>query len=267
MNKKGFRYYIFKACLKTGNLFKLLGDFFCELPVAVIPQKNLTDITDIYFNHKKRVAHWSKNSSSGLSVYEKEFVERYNVTDGRFLVIASGSGREAFGIAEKCPDVTAIDVSEGLIRFSRERAERENVKNTDFRCVSMHEFKPEKKFDYIFFSGRSYGYIPTRRRRIEFLKKLKTWMNPEGKFLLSFVMQGPLRGKRRYFYPIYKALAYLAFGNREIEKGDIMMGEEWHHVHTSDEEITSEVKQAGFEIEKFGKEKGTYLFLKPKNVE
>lgn len=268
MDKKSFWYYVFRGCLKAGNLFGLLSDFFLNLPTAVISPQKLIDSVNIYFNHERRVTSWIKNSDRGLYFYEEEFIERYNIANGSFLIIASGSSREAFGLAKKGFNITAIDVSAGLIRFSKEKAEREKIKNVDFQCVSMYDFTPTKKFDYIFFSGRSYGYIPTRVRRIEFLKKVKRWMNPDGRFLLDFVMgTHHLRGKRKYFYPIYKVLAYLTFGNREIEKGDVMLSDaQWHHIHTSDKEIISEVKEAGFEIEKFGKERENHLFLKSGNV-
>lgn len=271
MNPKSFRYFMYRGSSKMGYLFKILSEFFYRLPVAIVPPGRLIDNLNIHFNHERRVALWSRNTDSGLSFYEEEFVQRYNIKKGTFLVIASGGGRETFGLAKKGFYVTGIDISEGLVKFCREKAKKENIDNAEFRCISMHDFRPEKRFDHVFFSGRSYGYIPTRSKRIEFLKKVKAWMNPEGRFLISFVARNEAsnsycnRGKRRYFFPIYKALAYLTLGNTRIEKGDVMLGEEWHHLHT-DEEMVSEATEAGFGVEKLGKEKGNYVFLKPTDV-
>jgi len=260
MDKKGFHYYICRMFHEMGKFFWLIGDFVSDLPIAVLSPKKLEDMVDIYYRDQKRVVHWSKNSDKGLSVIETEFIKRYDIKKGAFLVIASGGGREAFGLAEKGLHVTAIDISEGLIRFSRAKAERKNIKNLDFQHSSIQNFRPGQKFDYIFFSGRSYNYIPTRRRRVELLRKIRTWMNPEGRFLLNFAVGNKSqKGKREYFYSIYKFLAYVSFGNRELQKGDTVNTEGFRHNFIDCKEAETEAKEAGFVIER----EGSDLFLRP----
>ena len=256
-----FRIWISKILIRFSSYLQSLSIFTRSLPIALLSPENLTEMTNQYYNHPKRVTDWSNTENRGLYDYETDFFKRYNLKNGKILAIGAGGGREAWGIAKLGFDVVAIDISEGIINNSKRKISDLTNLNINFMTKDVYSLNfPPNSFDAILFAGGGYSFIPSSRKRTEVLKNIKRILKKEGVFLLSFMMGENNQTNR--FFPIYKFLAKLVFGNREIEKGDFIIGGgEFHHCFLCKEEIIQEAVAAGFIVDEIDiKYKSGYKF-------
>lgn len=109
---------------------------------------------------------------------------KYKVIQGKkILEIGCGEGNHAIYLASKGFDVTAIDNSENAIKFSKENAQKANVK-CDFRVLSYNNLNKLEgdKFDFIF-DWRFLHEITDEEERKNYAKEIKRLLKQGGKYL------------------------------------------------------------------------------------
>ena len=99
-------------------------------------------------------------------------------------------------------------------------------------------------FDIVWMTSKYYSAFPTRKRRIEMLKRIKKSLKPEGFlvcqfFLSDFIPEIKLPGK---------IFAWLVLGNLTYEYGDMLTPDGFLHSFTSEDEIRSEFTDAGYSV-------------------
>ena len=183
----------------------------------------------------------------GFSQEESHFVTTYLNGKKTCLVFGSGGGRESLALARLGFRVTGIDTSLPLAEKAKERARAFSIP-CDFQVRDMLEEPTLKeKYDALFLSQNMYSTIPTRKRRIHFLRNARASLNDAGFFYLEFLGENGPR-KNRWKFWLKKRLASFCRGNLELEEGDVL----WipgHYFHLfTESELRSEIEASGFSL-------------------
>jgi SAM-dependent methyltransferase len=75
--------------------------------------------------------------------------------DMSVLELGSGNGRWALSIAPLVQTYTGVDLSPRAVEIAREDAASRGLRNVDFRELSILDFRPDRAYDLIYFSGVS----------------------------------------------------------------------------------------------------------------
>jgi SAM-dependent methyltransferase len=101
------------------------------------------------------------------------------------LDMACGAGRHAISFAFEGFKVTAVDLSENLLKSARQNSEIENVK-IEFILSDIRDFNPVNNFDLVLNLFTSIGYFETDDENIKVIKKAYDVLNAGGWFVLDY---------------------------------------------------------------------------------
>ena len=137
-----------------------------------------TEFWDTFYKDKERdVPFFCDRPDEHLVKYFK-IIQPSNV-----LEIGCGNGRNAIYLAQKGCTVTAVDLSQQAIEWSREQADVQNV-NIKFICENIFNLKLEsQKFDYIYDSGCFHHLSP--HRRVSYIQFINKYLKTNGYFSIS----------------------------------------------------------------------------------
>lgn len=114
--------------------------------------------------------------------------------DSSVLEIGCGMGAITSVLCDKCGDVTAVELSKkratGALLRCREK------ENLEIIVGNLNDIEFEKKFDYITLIGvleYQGSYTETENPYQDFLKKIKSLLNPNGKLLIAIENQYGLK--------------------------------------------------------------------------
>jgi SAM-dependent methyltransferase len=204
---------------------------------------------------------------SGLTADERDLLKDLPLKQGRLLLLGVGGGREAILLAQMGFEVTGVDFLPKMVEKAKENAARFNIKIEGLvQEISMLDVLANS-YDIIWLTAGGYSSIPTKKRRLEMLRRIRNALRPEGYFVYPFRW-----ALRPGFSPqvefIRKLFAFLTLGNLEHKKGDMILNDkEYIHAFSSIEELRLEFDEGGFEVahihRKEGKKNGGAI-LKPK---
>lgn len=246
------------------------GRAFSKIKLAVLTPADLMDISASNWNRNTVQQYGSgKWILQGLSIYEKKILTDFNIHRGKVLVIGSGGGRETLVLAKMGFDVEGIEVSDKCNRIADEYAAQANVCIKHITADLYKYDYPKDHYDFIHFSCRLYGCIPTKKRRVAFLERLKSALKSDGIMDISFFYTQN-KYQFSYLHLLKKIVAFITFGNREIETGDLWVDFDSFNHQFDREQIESEIKEAGLRILDFQSLQDietvrnvTYAVLKP----
>ena len=128
--------------------------------------------------------------------------------NAKVLDMACGSGRHAIILSRKNYQVTAVDLSENLLRIAKDSANKENLK-INFINSDIRNFNTSDKFDLVLNLFTSFGYFETDRENFGVLNKAYELLMSSGYFVLDFFNSEFLRNNLNEF-------SIEKFGNKEI---------------------------------------------------
>ncbi len=254
------KYFFTRLSIKLSFFFLELSDFFHSFPTVFLSPAELAKLNSLHYRKPYIVEKWEENKDFVLSPGEEQFIKQYGFRGARALVMGSGVGRESIALAKLGFQVKAIDASLPMLEAAARNIGKAGGK-VDLIHLSLYEISSlGVDFDMIFLGG-NYGMIPTRKLRQKALSEIKKRLKPGGVVYLEFMEYEPSKyaGLR---YALYKIIAYLIFGNRQVEPGDFILGTgEFYHYFGSRDTVIKEAQGAGFAVEEFNREEGV-LFLK-----
>jgi peptidoglycan-N-acetylglucosamine deacetylase len=126
-----------------------------ERPVAI--KNNVDDnnpVSAFYDNLARNYDEEQLHSSVSLTrSREIAIIQSYikeNITaDMSVLEIGSGTGLLTESIASLCHDITALDVSQGMLQVLQEKVRRNNISNIDIVHGGIEEFTSDNQFHFI----------------------------------------------------------------------------------------------------------------------
>ncbi|MEW6170004.1 MAG: methyltransferase domain-containing protein [Candidatus Omnitrophota bacterium] len=241
-------------------LSKLKGFLKSLFAVVLTPESLIKYNRACYGEDRKLKIFGVDKISDGLYDAEKEFIEKYNFKKNKCLILGCGGGREAIALAKLGIDVIGVDFVKEMVDMAMENSLRSEIRMKfvigDFTNLFFKQFS----FDLSMITSCMYGSIPTRERRISFLKEVKKALKEGAKLYISFWGMGPKDNNR--FFILRKVIAFLSFGNFRYQKGDrILPSNEFHHLFNSNEEFINEVEEADFKVDSLIKDPDSNIYF------
>lgn len=147
---------------------------------------------------ESRTLDWWKRFFSGLwiEVQKQQWSEETTRKQVDFLVdvlrlqpgmavldVPCGTGRHSLELARRGFRVTAVDLTEDLVRVGIEQAQRENLA-IDWQIRDMRDLPWTARFDAAFSFWGSFGYFEEEENRA-FLKAVARTLKPGGRFFMD----------------------------------------------------------------------------------
>ena len=109
--------------------------------------------------------------------------------DGKVLDLACGAGRHSILFAKMGFDVTAVDLSENLLKVAKANAHFEDVK-VRFIEADLRHFWLNEKFDLIVNLFTSFGYFENDEENFSIFSTASGLLKPGGFFVFDFMNRG-----------------------------------------------------------------------------
>lgn len=235
--------------IDLGRFLLRLGRLVSSLALMVMRPDDLVEASRQSYAKRTQVNYWGSDEvmSKGLTPLEKMILEKINLKQGKILILGLGGGREAIPLAKMGFSVIGVDYIPEMVEKAKENAAKHDVQLDAQVGELSHLAPPPATFDLVWLSESMYSCIPTRRRRVELLKKLNEALQPGGWFACMFHWN-PIPAFSPQMDRIRKLFAYLTFGNLWYEPGDLFLGTEFIHGFRDKGELSSEFAEGGFEV-------------------
>jgi SAM-dependent methyltransferase len=225
-----------------------LGRFIESLAPVVMRPDDLIEFSKQRYHRAGSVEEWGNEDVviGGLSPLEKELLEQVPCKQGRLLLLGLGGGREAIAFAHLGYEVLGVDYLAEMVAKARENAAKQGVSiQSRVQEISRLEMPPHTFHLAVLFAAM-YSMIPTRRRRVEMLRRIGRSLKPGGYLLCQFYFDDAGIGRR--FAWVRKTVAFLTLGNFWYEPGDRIWGSEFLHAFASFADLESEFAAGGFTV-------------------
>ncbi len=100
------------------------------------------------------------------------------------LELACGTGRITIPLARQSFDIIGLDISEGMLKVAREKAEREHLSCTLIKA-DCRNFSIPRKFNLIFIPFNSIAHIHDRESFNALCGSVKNHLNENGRFIID----------------------------------------------------------------------------------
>lgn len=236
--------------IRLGRSLIKAGKFIHSLGIMVMKPKDLIEFSRMSYAEKSQVGSFcdDKTVARGLTLREKDQLAAIPCRAGNLLLLGSGGGREAIAFAREGFAVTAIDYVPAMIEATVSRARGLGLKiNGEIQEISCLE-APANAYDVAWLSAGMYSSIPTRKRRVEMLRRIVTALKPEGYFATQLLWQDAVPGRARAGF-MRRVFALITLGNLQYEPGDrIWNDREFMHLFSEEKNVRNEFASAGLEI-------------------
>ena len=101
------------------------------------------------------------------------------------LDLACGAGRHSILFAKRGFKVTAVDLSDNLLRVAKKSTEKNKV-NIDFLKSDLRQFAFCKSFDLIVNLFTSFGYFECDAENLKLFETVNKYLAPSGYFVLDY---------------------------------------------------------------------------------
>jgi SAM-dependent methyltransferase len=211
---------------------------------AVDPAKTVLDKYDLQAPYYAAV--------EGADVEERllQRIRQRVPAGGRILVIGSGTGREALGLAEQGWQVSGVDFSKAMTEFARQAAKKRNLDVRFYQRDLLEHDEPDRSLSAVLFTYDVYSFLPDAAKRHRLLLSLARWLRPDGCVFLS-----ARRPRAALYYRMMLALQWFRRGMKRGTWGashtrwispDGVLHRSFVQVHT-ERSIDDEARRAGFE--------------------
>lgn len=238
-----------KPRIAFGRFLIRIGRFIQSLAVTVMRPEELVEVSRQKYARSDTINSWGEKDwlNLGLGTDEVTLLEKIPSKKGRVLILGVGGGREAIQLARLGYEVTGLDFIPEMVEKARENASRRGV-NIEGIVQEFSELDvPAEFYNIVWISEVMYSCVPTRKRRVEMLKRIRRALRPGGYFVCQ-CSWNPNNGTRKGEL-LRRTFTLLTLGNFWYEKGDALWGNmEFVHTFTSEDEFRSEVKEGGFEV-------------------
>lgn len=187
----------------------------------------------------------------GFFDWELAAVKRYFPHGSRVLVVAGGGGREVLALRRAGYSAEGFECNPALVEASKSLFEK--LGEPGGMTLSPADQVPSTslRYDGVIVGWTAYSHMPTRERRLRFLRGLRQQLRPGSPVLLSFFTR--IRNSRYdvFLHRMASVSRFLLRGRREpLELGDHL---NWSFSHWfTREEIEAELRTAGIRPVHFG---------------
>ena len=236
----------------AGLVFRVQQLLTGILPV-LLPSKELTRlIRNHYDDSYKDVA--ARLPGAGykwtLESWEEEVLACHKMKSGTILVLGAGVGRESIALAQRGFVVLGLDINGESLCVASQQAMAKGLRlllaQADFLAIPIGP----TRVDYVFMSGIMYSSIPGRQQRQTWLRSLRPCMNEHGLVVLNFLIARGLETKMyRLIHRLNRWLTMLPGANQSYQLGDTFSQSHFLHAFVDEEEVRSELRDAGATVD------------------
>jgi len=122
----------------------------------------------------------------------KILTEKLQIKPQKILDIACGTGNHSIILAKKGYTVTGVDLSEGMLKVAKSKAQKENV-SVSFINQDMRHMELGESFDCAICMFGAFPYNTTLRDIQQALNSVKSHLKEGGAFIFDFANIGGLR--------------------------------------------------------------------------
>ncbi|MCU0486455.1 MAG: class I SAM-dependent methyltransferase [Anaerolineales bacterium] len=233
--------------IRLGRFLLQLGDFIQSLPVLVMKPDDLVEFSRQAYAKPGDVESWAEDSlvDTGLSAEELDLLNAVPLKTGELLVLGVGGGREAIPMARIGFRVTGVDFVPAMVERAKDNATRRGVELEGIVQEISQLDLPGKLYDVVWMSRAMYSSVPTRKRRVEMVRRIARVLKPGGYFLCQFHW-APQPRYSRAGRLLRRLVALITLGNLAYEEGDILwLKVEFIHAFATQESIRSELEAGG----------------------
>jgi 2-polyprenyl-3-methyl-5-hydroxy-6-metoxy-1,4-benzoquinol methylase len=185
-----------------------------------------------------------------LESWEEDVLARHKITSGTILVLGAGVGRESIALAQRGFLVVGIDINRESLCVASQQAMAKGMRflfaQADFLAIPLGL----ARVDYVFMSGIMYSSIPGRQQRQAWLRSLRTRMNEQGLVVLNFLIAREMDTRtHRLIHRLNRWLTALPGANQSYQLGDSCSQSHFLHAFVDEEEIRSELRDAGANVD------------------
>ena len=225
-----------------------LGAFFQCLLVAVLRPSDMSEWARARYDRQSGEWNLHNNPDQGLSEDEQVLWERVPARAGRILILGGGGGREAIFFARQGLQVTAFDLSDGMLAQARAMMQARGLAIETTRGDLAAFDAPAHSCDAVWTSMFLYSVVLGRARRLAILERIRRTLAPGGWLVVSFHLDPDARlgarGDR-----LRRLIARLTCGNAGYQNGDALFGTlEFRHCFESEAEARAEFAASGFDV-------------------
>jgi SAM-dependent methyltransferase len=232
-------------------LFRLQQLLTGLLP-ALAPPSELTELIHTHYAHTYRnaPAHYPEHSPIWmLEPWEEEVLARYMNHSGTVLVLGTGVGRESIAIAQKGYRVFGLEIHLDALRWAQQRAKAKGIQVWFVQASFLAIPAMSASLDYILLPSVMYSAIPGRQERQAWLHSLRTYLKPQGRAILNFMLvREPETTTQRLTLFLARWLMKLPGANKNYQPGDTCAQGHFLHLFATEEEIRSELTETGVTI-------------------
>ncbi|WHZ22053.1 MAG: hypothetical protein OJF47_001165 [Nitrospira sp.] len=244
---------ILTRCIaRAADLLSRLQMVLYGLLPALLSPEELTRLTRAHYekSHRRIAAEPHPEASRwSLEGWEEQALARHMAQIGTVLVLGAGFGRESIALAERGYHVIGLDNNrDGLAVASRQAAAlglRVPFVQADFLVLPVLP----SRIEYLLLSGVMYSSVQGRLRRQTWVRSLRSPLKPGGKVLLNFLaVREPEANTFEVIRRWTGRLQRLPGSNRDYQTGDYCSQGHFMHLFTDEQEIRSELTEAGATI-------------------
>lgn len=225
------------------------GRYVQSLALMVMKPDDLLAFNLDTYSRADSVEAWGRDDliESGLNPEESSLLQNLSMREGQLLLLGAGGGREAISLARAGFQVTVLDFVPAMVETCLAHAKKRGL-NLRGEVLEVSRFEGRGRvFDVIWISGGLYSSIPSRRRRVEMLRRLKGSVGSGGVIVCQWYWRDAHR-----LSPLAEAgrtlFSTLTRGNLFYEKGDILLSHrEFIHAFSSRQDLEREFREAGLE--------------------
>jgi SAM-dependent methyltransferase len=233
-----------------GHFFLRVGAYFRSMAIMTMRPDDLISFTKKTYSDPNVISALTSEDviNSGLMPHEKQVIDHLPEKNGRLLLLGLGGGREVIPLSQMGFKVTGVEYVSELAACAVKHAQDHSV-DLEVIIQDINELSlPGEQYDVVCFSRSMYSSIPSRKRRVNMLKRLREILKPNGYVVCQFRwnFDQPLSSKGLL---ARRLVAFLTLGNLSYEPGDKLLNEiEFTHAFQTGKELLSEFDQAGFEV-------------------
>lgn len=222
------------------------------LPV-LLPPKEMTRLIRKHYDHSYQDVA-TRLPETGykwtLESWEEDVLARHKMTSGTILVLGAGVGRESIALAQRGFLVVGLDINRESLRVASQQAMAKGLRlifaQADFLAIPIGL----ARVDYVFMSGIMYSSIPGRQQRQAWLRSIRTCMNEQGLVVLNFLIAREMETRtHRLIHRLNRWLTALPGANQSYQLGDTCSQSHFLHAFVDEEEIRSELLDAGATVD------------------
>lgn len=241
----------FKRADSWFNRFvKLLLGVHEGLWLGCLNPDELNVITAEHYEGSRESASQEHNMR-GLFDWELRSVNRFFPPGARVLVAAAGGGREVLALRRAGYVAEGFECNPALVEASNAMFAELGEPSGVMLCPPDQIFAGPYLYGGVIIGWTAYSHMPTRERRVEFLRALRELISLGSPVLLSFFTRD---GTSHYDTVVYRMATLtrtVVRGRKEpLEIGDHL---NWSYSHWfTREEIDVELREAGIRLVHFG---------------